>query len=180
MTTFWVRSLSFETWSWIVSRYTFKDNIQVWWACIATSNRQGYDEDMLENTLVDQVSIAVHSIEKSLEFYQKTLGLKLITIEEVSSEKVKVAILQAGETRIELLEPTSKDSTIAKFLEKKGEGVHHIAFRTDNLHSVINRLRDQRVQIIEPAPRKGSENSMVGFVHPKSTHGVLLELVQRS
>lgn len=135
---------------------------------------------MLENTLVDQVSIAVFSIEKSLDFYQKKLGLPLVTIEEVPSEKVRVAILMAGETRIELLEPLTKDSTIATFLEKKGEGVHHIAFRTDNLHSVINELRDSQVKIIEPAPRKGSENSKVGFIHPHSTHGVLLELVERS
>lgn len=135
---------------------------------------------MLQNTLVDQVSIAVHSIEKSLEFYQKKLGLSLVTIEEVPSEKVKVAILMAGETRIELLEPLSNDSTIATFLSKKGEGIHHIALRTDNLHSVINELRDSQVKIIEPAPRKGSENSKVGFIHPHSTHGVLLELVERS
>lgn len=134
---------------------------------------------MLDNTLVDQVAIAVHSIEKSLEFYQKTLGLHLHSVEEVPSEKVKVAILMAGETRIELLEPMSKDSPISSFLEKKGEGVHHIALRTQNIHSVINQLRDKQVKIIEPAPRKGSENSKVGFVHPHSTHGVLLELVER-
>lgn len=135
---------------------------------------------MLENTLVDQVAIAVHSIEKSLQFYQGTLGLKLHSIEEVPSEKVKVAILMVGETRIELLEPMSKDSPISSFLEKRGEGVHHIAFRTQNIHSVINQLRDKQVKIIEPAPRKGSENSKVGFVHPHSTSGVLLELVERS
>ncbi len=146
---------------------------------IASCNGEGYDIDMLENTLVDQVSIAVYSIEKSLQFYQKTLGLKLVTVEEVLSEKVKVAILMAGETRIELLEPLSKDSPISNFLEKRGEGVHHIALRTQNLHSVINQLREKHVKIIEPAPRKGSENSKIGFVHPHSTKGVLLELVER-
>jgi methylmalonyl-CoA/ethylmalonyl-CoA epimerase len=134
---------------------------------------------MLENTLVDQVAIAVFSIEKSLVFYQKTLGLKLHSIEEVPSEKVKVAILMAGETRIELLEPLSKDSPISSFLEKKGEGVHHIALRVSNLHETTNLLRDKNLKIIEPAPRKGSENSKVTFVHPHSTHGVLLELVER-
>lgn len=135
---------------------------------------------MLENTLVDQVAIAVYSIDKSLHFYQKILGLKLHSIETVPSEKVKVAILMAGETRIELLEPTSKDSPISIFLEKKGEGVHHIALRAQNIHAVMNQLRDQQIKIIEPAPRKGSENSKVGFVHPHSTHGVLLELVERT
>lgn len=135
---------------------------------------------MLSNTLVDQVSIAVFSLEKSLQFYQKLLGLQLTAIEDVPSEKVRVAILQAGETRIELLEPTSEDSPISKFLKQRGEGVHHIAFRAQNLHSVLNHLRDHQVKIIEPAPRKGSENSKIGFVHPHSTHGVLLELVERS
>ena len=135
---------------------------------------------MLGNTLVDQVAIAVFSIEKSLQFYQKTLGLHLHSIEEVPSEKVKVAILMAGDSRIELLEPMSKDSPISAFLEKRGEGVHHIAFRTQNIHSVVNELREKKVKLIEPAPRKGSENSKVAFIHPHSTHGVLLELLERS
>ena len=134
---------------------------------------------MLHSTFVDQVSIAVHSIEKSLIFYQKTLGLVLQEIEVVESEKVKVAILMAGQTRIELLEPLSSDSPISKFLQKRGEGVHHIGFRAMNLETTVQSLQDQNIKMIEPFIRKGSEESKIAFVHPHSTSGVLLELVER-
>lgn len=129
--------------------------------------------------MVDQVSIAVHSIEKSLFFYQELMGFPLETIEEVESEQVRVAILQAQDTRIELLEPMSETSPISKFLEKRGEGVHHIAYRVDDLALEVERLQEKGIRFIEPLIRSGSENSKISFIHPKSTHGVLTELVER-
>src|SRR5688572_3852114 len=114
---------------------------------------------MLTDKIVDQVSIAVHSLEKGLGFYQKLLGLSLITIEEVPSESVRVAILQASDTRIELLEPTNNSSPISKFLEKRGEGVHHIAYRVENLEAEVARLQKEGIQFIEPLIRQGSEHS---------------------
>ncbi|MCB1198707.1 MAG: methylmalonyl-CoA epimerase [Deltaproteobacteria bacterium] len=130
--------------------------------------------------IVDQVSIAVFSIEKSLVFYEEILGSPLQTIEEVPSEQVRVAILQAKDTRIELLEPMSQDSPISAFLEKRGEGVHHIAYQVDDLAFEVKRLQAKGVRFIEPLIRDGSENSKIAFIHPKSAHGVLTELVQRA
>lgn len=134
---------------------------------------------MLTGKIVDQVSIAVYSLEKGLGFYQKILGFPLVTIEEVPSESVRVAILQAQDTRIELLEPTNENSPISKFLEKRGEGVHHIAYRVENLEAEISRLQAEGIRFIEPLIRQGSEHSKIAFIHPKSAHGVLTELVQR-
>jgi len=129
--------------------------------------------------LVDQVSIAVRSIQESLPFYEGLMGFPLVTIEEVPSEKVKVAILKARDTKIELLEPMGEGSPIAAFLDKRGEGVHHIAYRVKDLAFEVERLRVAGVQFIEPHIRKGSEDSLVAFIHPKAAHGVLTELVQR-
>jgi methylmalonyl-CoA/ethylmalonyl-CoA epimerase len=128
---------------------------------------------------VDQVSIAVHNIEQSLVFYRDVLGLPLEVIEEVPSEKVKVAILWADVTRVELLEPTAEDSPISKFLAKRGEGVHHIAYRVENLEQAVEEMQKQGIKMIEPLIRSGSEGAKIAFVHPKSTHGVLTELVER-
>lgn len=131
------------------------------------------------NGLVDQVSIAVFQLEKALTFYRDLLGFPLVVIEEVPSEKVRVAILKARDTKIELLEPLDSSSPIAVFLKKRGEGVHHIAYRVEDLGAEVDRLSKAGVNFIAPHIRQGSENSQVAFIHPKSAHGVLTELVQR-
>jgi methylmalonyl-CoA/ethylmalonyl-CoA epimerase len=128
---------------------------------------------------LDHIGIAVTSLKDALAVYQKSLGFHLHEIEEVPTEKVKVAILTSSETRVELLEPTSSASPVAKFLESRGGGVHHLAFAVREIEAEVERLRNEGVKLIEPAPRPGAQGSKVAFIHPKSTGGVLIELVQR-
>lgn len=126
---------------------------------------------------VSHIGIAVKNLEEGIELYKK-LGLELEGIETVESQKVKVAFLPAGETRIELLEPTSDDSPIAKFIEKKGEGVHHIAFGVDNLEDELKKAIENNIRLIDEKPRGGAHNASIAFMHPKATKGVLVELCQ--
>lgn len=132
-----------------------------------------------KNSVVDQIAIAVRSIEESLDFYQNTLGLPLLSIETVESEGVRVAILDAHPTHIELLEPLDESSPIHRFIQKRGEGLHHIAFRSDDLNKSKARLMDRGIRTIEPFPRPGAQGCQVGFIHPKSVNGVLVELIQK-
>ena len=122
------------------------------------------------------MGIAVKSLEASIPYYENILGLKCYAIEEVPSQKVKTAFFKIGQTKIELLEPTSEESPIAKFIEKRGEGVHHIAFATDNLPAALAEVEEKGVQLIDKAPRGGAEGLEIAFLHPKSTQGVLTEL----
>jgi len=129
---------------------------------------------------VSHIGIAVKSIEASLEFYTK-LGLEVEMIEVVESQKVRVAFLPVGkEVRIELLEPTSEESAVAKFIEKKGEGVHHIAFATDNLQERLDTLAEEGLRLIDTKPRPGAHGASIAFLHPKSTGGILLELCEEN
>ena len=128
---------------------------------------------------VDHVGIAVKSLEKTLPFYVDILQLKFLGVEEVESEKVKVAFLKAGETKIELLEPISPESAIAKFIEKRGEGIHHIALGVDDIQERINELKEKRIRMIQETPKRGAGGALVAFMHPKSTGGVLYELCER-
>lgn len=129
---------------------------------------------------VSHIGIAVKSIEASLEFYTK-LGLEVEMIEVVESQKVRVAFLPVGkEVRIELLEPTSPESPVAKFIEKKGEGVHHIAFATDNLQDRLDTLAEEGLRLIDTKPRPGAHGAAIAFLHPKSTGGILLELCEEN
>jgi methylmalonyl-CoA/ethylmalonyl-CoA epimerase len=127
---------------------------------------------------IEHIGIAVKSIENSLSYYEKVLGLKCYNIEEVADQKVKTAFFKVGQTKIELLEPTSEDSTIAKFIEKKGEGVHHIAFAVPNVAGALAEVEAKGVQLIDKAPRGGAEGLNIAFLHPKSTGSVLTELCQ--
>ena len=127
---------------------------------------------------IEHIGIAVKSIENSLPYYENVLGLKCYNIEEVADQKVKTAFFKVGQTKIELLEPTSEDSTIAKFIEKKGEGVHHIAFATPDVASALVEVESKGVQLIDKAPRNGAEGLKIAFLHPKSTGSVLTELCQ--
>ena len=127
---------------------------------------------------IDHLGIAVHSLDASIEYYEKALGLHCHGREEVASQKVKTAFFEAGDVHLELLEPTSDDSPIAKFLEKNGEGIHHIAFRVDNVEGQLKQASDNGVRLIHEVPFEGAANKLVAFLHPKSTQGVLTEFCQ--
>lgn len=128
---------------------------------------------------IDHVGIAVRSLERSLPFWSAALGLEVSGIETVASEQVKVALLEAGPSRLELLEPTDADSPVARSIGKRGEGIHHLTLGVSDIEGLVQRLRAQGVTLIGDAPRPGAEGRRVAFVHPKSTGGVLLELVQQ-
>lgn len=132
----------------------------------------------MDITHIDHLGIAVKSIEASLPYYEKVLGLKCYAIEEVVDQKVKTAFFKVGNTKIELLEPTSEDSTIAGFIEKRGEGIHHIAFAVDNIVEALAEAEQKEVRLIDKTPRKGAENMTIAFLHPKSTCSVLTELCE--
>lgn len=135
---------------------------------------------MLENApkQIEHIGIAVKNLDQSVEFYTTLLGLELLGYETVESEKVKVAFLKIGETRIELLEAIAPDSPIARFIEKRGEGIHHIAFKVDGLSRRLQFFKDHGVKLIHEVPKEGAHGNWVAFLHPKSTNGVLLELCQ--
>lgn len=127
---------------------------------------------------IDHIAIAVHSLEEALPFYRDSLGMELAGIEEVPEQKVRVAFLEAGGPRIELLEPTSEDSPISKFLATKGPGLHHIALATSDLQERLNGLKKDGVRLIDEKAKVGAEGKSIAFVHPKATRGVLLELCE--
>jgi methylmalonyl-CoA/ethylmalonyl-CoA epimerase len=127
---------------------------------------------------IEHLGIAVKSLEQSIPYYEQILGLKCYAVEEVADQKVKTAFFKAGQTKIELLEPTDSESAIAKFIEKRGEGIHHIAFAVDNVQKSLDEVAEKGVQLIDKAPRKGAEGLEIAFLHPKSTLGVLTELCQ--
>ncbi|HZK66025.1 MAG TPA: methylmalonyl-CoA epimerase [Chloroflexota bacterium] len=126
---------------------------------------------------VEHVGVAVNSYEEAAGFYG-LLGLKIHGTEEVAGSALKVAMLPVGESEIELLEPAGPESAVAKFLEKKGEGIHHIAFCVEDIHGAVKELVDGGVRMIDKAPRPGAGGKLVAFVHPAAAHGVLIELVE--
>ncbi|MGB0744051.1 MAG: methylmalonyl-CoA epimerase [Opitutales bacterium] len=126
-------------------------------------------------TNIDHLGIAVSNLDESVEYYEKALGLHCHGREEVASQKVKTAFFEAGDVHIELLEPTSEDSPIAKFLEKNGEGIHHIAFAVDDIEGQLKKASEAGVRLIHEVPFEGAADKLVAFLHPKSTHGVLTE-----
>jgi methylmalonyl-CoA/ethylmalonyl-CoA epimerase len=129
---------------------------------------------------MDHVGVAVKNLDEAVKVYRDALGFKLEGIHVLTERKVKVAFLSSGgETDIELLEPLSDDSTIAKFLETRGEGIHHFAVKVDDVEATLEDLKRKSVTLIDEKPKAGAEGKKIAFVHPKSTHGVLLELVQR-
>ncbi len=124
---------------------------------------------------IDHIGIAVRSIKDTLKYYESALGLTCEKIEEVESQKVRTAFLAVGEVHIELLEPTSEESPIAKFLNDRGEGIHHIAFATSNIEGQLTRAKENGIRLIHEVPIDGAGGKLVAFLHPKSTHGVLTE-----
>jgi lactoylglutathione lyase/methylmalonyl-CoA/ethylmalonyl-CoA epimerase len=128
---------------------------------------------------IDHIGIAVKSIDEALKFYTETLGLKCSGVEEVAEQRVKTAFIPSGDSEIELLESTSEDGPIAKFIEKRGEGIQHIALRVDDIEKALEELKAKGVVMIDEKPRYGAGGAKIAFIHPKSTKGVLLELCQR-
>jgi methylmalonyl-CoA/ethylmalonyl-CoA epimerase len=132
----------------------------------------------MEPTHIEHIGIAVESLEEAIPFYEKTFGLKCYSVEEVKDQKVKTAFFKVGQTKIELLESTDPEGPIGKFLEKKGQGVHHIAFAVKDLPARLDELEKKDVKLIDRSPRKGAEGLNIAFLHPKSTFGVLTELCE--
>ncbi len=128
---------------------------------------------------IDHIGIAVRSVDESCQFYMETMGLTLVKKETVEEEKVRIAMFKVGESYIELLEPTSPESSIAKFIEKRGEGVHHVALGYDDIKEAHEFCRLKGAILINPEPKDLKGDRIINFIHPKSTHGVLLEIVKR-
>jgi len=129
-------------------------------------------------TKINHIGIAVKSLDDSLPFYRDNLGMAFDGIEEVAEQKVRVAMLQVGESKIELLEATSDDSPVAKFIEKNGPGIHHLAYEVNDIEAAIARLMAEGARMIDEKPRVGAHGTRIAFVHPKSSNGVLTELCQ--
>lgn len=127
---------------------------------------------------INHLGIATKGIDEALKFWSDALGLENVHTETVEDQKVRVAMLPIGESRVELLEPTSDDSPISKFLEKRGGGIHHIAVEVDDIEASLAQLKSKGMRLIDEAPRIGAEGCLVAFVHPSAANGVLLELVQ--
>jgi methylmalonyl-CoA epimerase len=130
-------------------------------------------------THIEHLGIAVKSLEEAIPYYENVLGLKCYAVEEVTDQKVKTAFFKIGHTKIELLEPTCPESTIAGFIEKRGEGIHHMAFATDDVAACLAEAEEKGVRLIDKAPRPGAEQMMIAFIHPKSTKGVLTEFCMK-
>ena len=128
---------------------------------------------------VDHIGIAVRSLDEALPFYIEVLQLEFLGIEEVDSQGVKVAFIKAGETKLELLEPTSAESPIAKFIEKRGEGLHHVALGVDSIQERINQMKEQGIRMLQDEPKIGAGGAQVAFLHPKSTGGILYEFCEK-
>lgn len=127
---------------------------------------------------IDHIGIAVKSLAETVRIYEDIIGLKVSDYDQVDDQGVRVAMIPTGESRIELLEPMHGDSPIEKFLAKRGEGIHHIALRVDNIEEALERFKAAGARLIDAVPRQGAHNTKIAFVHPATTHGVLLELVE--
>ncbi len=128
---------------------------------------------------IEHIGIAVKSIEESIPYYEKILGLKCYAIEEIKDQKVKTAFFIIGQTKIELLESTDPEGPIGKFIEKRSEGIHHIAFSVEDIDNCLSEAESKGIQLIDKTSRKGAEGLDIAFLHPKSTHGILTELCEK-
>ncbi|MBM3435550.1 MAG: methylmalonyl-CoA epimerase [Bacteroidetes bacterium] len=129
----------------------------------------------MKPTHIEHIGIAVKNLEEAMQFYENVLGLECYSVEEIKDQKVKTAFFKVGQTKIELLETTDPEGPIGKFIEKKGEGIHHIAFAQEAVGIALLQAESNGVQLIDKTPRKGAEGLSIGFLHPKSTLGVLME-----
>jgi methylmalonyl-CoA/ethylmalonyl-CoA epimerase len=129
---------------------------------------------------IDHLGIAVNSIDEGKNFWSDVLGLKFEGSETVEAQKVTTAFFPVGESEVELLESTSPDGPVAKFIEKKGQGIQHVAFRVDNIEAALEELKEKGIRLIDEKPRMGAGGAKIAFLHPKATQGVLVELCERS
>ena len=129
-------------------------------------------------THIEHIGIAVNSLEESIPYYEEILGLKCYAIEEVKDQKVKTAFFKVGDTKIELLESTDPEGPIGKFVEKRGQGIHHMAFAVDGIEDALQEAEEKGIRLIDKQPRRGAEGLDIGFLHPKSTFGVLTEFCE--
>lgn len=129
----------------------------------------------MKPTHIEHIGIAVKSLDEAIKYYKEVLGLDCYSIEEVADQKVRTAFFMVGQTKLELLESTDPEGTIAKFIDKRGEGVHHLAFAMEDVATALGQAEEKGIQLIDKAPRKGAEGLQIGFLHPKSTKGVLTE-----
>jgi methylmalonyl-CoA/ethylmalonyl-CoA epimerase len=132
----------------------------------------------MKPSYIEHIGVAVSNLEASIDFYEKVLGLKCYCIEEVADQKVRTAFFKAGQTKIELLESTDPEGPIGKFIEKRGEGIHHIAFSVEKIEEQLENVTKQGIRLIDSTPRKGAEGLDIAFLHPKSAFGVLIELCE--
>jgi methylmalonyl-CoA/ethylmalonyl-CoA epimerase len=132
----------------------------------------------MDLTHIEHIGIAVKNIDEQIKYYEQVLGLKCYAIEEVADQKVKTAFFKVGQTKIELLESTDPEGPIGRFIEKKGEGIHHLAFAVNNLGAALKEAEEKGVRLIDSEPRKGAEGLNIAFLHPKSTGSVLTELCE--
>lgn len=130
-------------------------------------------------THIEHIGIAVKNLEESIKYYEEVLGLSCYKVEEVKDQKVKTAFFKVGQTKIELLESTEPDGPIGKFIEKRGEGLHHLAFAVNNIEKSLETVEEKGVRLIDKTPRKGAEGLHIGFLHPKSTFGTLTEFCEK-
>ncbi|MBW2554116.1 MAG: methylmalonyl-CoA epimerase [Deltaproteobacteria bacterium] len=130
-------------------------------------------------TKLDHIGIAVKNMDEALAFYRDTLGLSSVGEEVIDEQKVKVAFLPLGDTELELLESTSPDGPVAKFIEKRGEGIQHVALRVENIEEALKELKEKGFRLIDQQPRYGAGNAKIAFLHPKATGGILLEISER-
>lgn len=132
----------------------------------------------MEISHIEHIGIAVKSLEDAIPYYEKVLGLKCYAVEEVTDQRVKTAFFKVGQTKIELLESTDPEGPIGKFIEKRGEGIHHLAYAVKNIEGAISEMESKGVQMIDKAPRKGAEGLHIAFLHPKSSGSVLTEICE--
>lgn len=130
-------------------------------------------------THIEHIGIAVNSLEESIPYYEEVLGLKCYAVEEVADQKVKTAFFKIGDVKIELLESTDPEGPIGKFIEKRGQGIHHMAFAADGIENALVEAEEKGIRLIDKQPRKGAEGLNIAFLHPKSTFGVLTELCEK-
>lgn len=128
---------------------------------------------------LDHIAIAVSKLDEALQIYEKILGLKIEKIRVVEDQKVRLAFLSAGETKIELLEPTTAESAVARFIEKRGEGIHHIALKVTDIEGFLKQLKEKGIVLVDEKPRVGAEGGKIAFLHPKSLKNVLIELCEK-
>lgn len=133
----------------------------------------------MQTTQIEHIGIAVKNLEESIMYYEDVMGLKCYAIEEVKDQKVRTAFFMVGDTKLELLESTEPSGPIAKYIEKRGEGIHHIAFKVNKLADTLVEIESKGIQLIDQKPRKGAEGLNIAFLHPKSTYGVLTELCEK-